>query len=189
MARSYTRKGNNLPVDRIREVFAYDPEIGTLKWNIAFRGVAAGSMAGYLNPAGNYVIGFDRQTHQATRIAWAHHYGVWPDGHIVPANGVKHDIRILNLKHQSRAETVRSSKMRTTNKSGYRGVSWNARERKWVASISRDYRRVHLGFLIVPRWLRRLSRKCQQTAFRLMPDQNCHASQWRRPASGGSHGK
>jgi Recombination endonuclease VII/HNH endonuclease/AP2 domain len=146
MARSYVRRTDALAIDRIREIWDYDADTGVLRWKRSFRGIAIGAVAGKLNPDGSRAVTFEGRTYQVTRVAWLHHYGVEPEGHVVPINGDRSDTRIVNLKEQPRAETVRSSAMRSTNKSGYRGVSKNNRVGKWVASVTRDYRRVHLGF-------------------------------------------
>jgi Recombination endonuclease VII/AP2 domain len=149
MARSYVRRTETLSVDRIRQLWDYDAETGVLKWKVAFRGIAVGTPAATTRNGGRAVV-FQQRTYQVTRIVWAHFYGVHPSAHVVPKNGDKLDMRIANLKEQSRSETIYGSKKRSTNKSGYVGVSRNSRVGKWVASLTRDYRRVHLGFFDTP---------------------------------------
>jgi hypothetical protein len=52
-----------------------------------------------------------------------------------------------NVNDQVRHGTApRSLGLRSTNTSGYKGVSWNARKRKWHAQIRIDGRRKSLGY-------------------------------------------
>ena len=53
-------------------------------------------------------------------------------------NGDKSDNRIENLRNVTRAQNNRNSKRRKTSKSGVKGVSWYARERKWVVRLYID---------------------------------------------------
>ncbi len=146
MARAYHKSEDTLSVAQVRDLWDYDPETGALHWRVSFRGIGRGALAGKVNPGGGRSITYQGRTYQATRIIWLHHYGCLPEGHVVPKNGDKSDLRIANLKDQPRGATVAASKIRSTNRSGYRGVSWNSRLQRWVASITREYRRVHLGF-------------------------------------------
>ncbi len=150
MARAYHKSDNTLSAAQVRELWDYDPKTGALHWRVSFRGIGRGAVAGKANPGGGRSITYAGRTYQATRIIWLHYYGVTPEGHVVPKNGDKSDLRIANLKDQPRSATVAGSKLRATNRSGYRGVGWNSRQQKWVASITRDYRRVHLGFYDTP---------------------------------------
>lgn len=146
MARAYRKSEETIPVAEIREILHYDPLTGVFRWKVPFRGIGINAIAGKTTPDGGRAITYKGRTFQATRLAWMHYYGTVPEGHVVPKNGDKADLRIDNLKDQPRSETVAASSIRSTNRSGFRGVSWNSRVQKWVASITRNQRRVHLGF-------------------------------------------
>lgn len=146
MARAYRRSAETISVQELRSILHYDPLTGVFRWKVPFRGIGINATAGKNTPDGGRAITYKGRTLQGTRLAWMHYYGVAPDGHVVPENGDKSDLRIANLKDQPRSETVAGSSIRSTNRSGCRGVSWNSRVQKWVASITRNQRRVHLGF-------------------------------------------
>ena len=50
-----------------------------------------------------------------------------------------------NLRRCSPVQNGGNSKMKRTNKSGIKGVSWNKRKGKWESCICIDYKTVHLG--------------------------------------------
>lgn len=61
---------------------------------------------------------------------------------------VNHDVadnRKGNLRICTQAENTRNSKLRTTNTSGYKGVTWNKDAHKWQAQIKVDYKHIYLG--------------------------------------------
>jgi len=60
-------------------------------------------------------------------------------------NGNKIDNRKNNLRYCSRSENVKNVGIRKDNKSGYKGVSWVERDRKWCAYISSNGKRYSLG--------------------------------------------
>lgn len=60
-------------------------------------------------------------------------------------NGNKLDNRIQNLRVSSRAENMRNRFKFSNNKSGYKGVSWKKKNKKWVAQIKHENKVIYLG--------------------------------------------
>ena len=59
-----------------------------------------------------------------------------PDGLMTDhINGNRLDNRKSNLRNCDRSQNLANSSRRKDNKSGYKGVLWDKRERKWIASI------------------------------------------------------
>ena len=87
------------------------------------------------------------KTHQAHRIVWQLHNGQIPDGlQIDHINGIKDDNRIENLRLDVNKENPQNiSEPQCNNTSGYLGVSWNEREKKWRAQIMVKGKRKYLG--------------------------------------------
>ena len=54
--------------------------------------------------------------------------------------------RRSNLRWATHAENQRNSRRAVTNTSGFKGVHWHARDRRWLAQIMLDGRRLHLGY-------------------------------------------
>jgi hypothetical protein len=55
-----------------------------------------------------------------------------------------------NLRTATSTENMRNRRMRKDNTSGFRGVTWSKREKKWVAQIRLDGKRIHLGYYNTP---------------------------------------
>ncbi len=65
-------------------------------------------------------------------------------------NGNRLDNRRANLRLCSQAENNRNKGKFKNNKSGYKGVSWNAQNSKWVAQIQLNGKKTHLGYFSNP---------------------------------------
>lgn len=130
-------------IERLRELFFYDPVTGEFKRKIAVRGKNLGDGAnpdsyGYLR------VKVDGTEFQLTHVIWAMHYGAWPDHEIDHENRVRADNRILNLRPANRAEQSRNTGLRKDNRSGYKGVTV-LRRGGFVAKIKAGVKRLHIG--------------------------------------------
>lgn len=63
-------------------------------------------------------------------------------------NGRGYDNRRGNIRACTRAENQRNQGANKRNTSGFKGVSWNTRERRWRAQIKVNGKRIHLGHFI-----------------------------------------
>lgn len=61
-------------------------------------------------------------------------------------NGDKSDNRKENLRIATSQQNSMNIGLRTNNKSGYKGVRYEARRGKWKAEIKKDYRNIFLGY-------------------------------------------
>ena len=77
----------------------------------------------------------------AYRVAWAMHYGEWPEviDHI---NGDRSDNRIVNLRSVTTADNNRNVVISRINKSGFTGVNFVVGRGNWRAV----YGKKHLGY-------------------------------------------
>lgn len=75
-------------------------------------------------------------TPRAHRVAWAIFYGEWPQGEIDHVNCDGYDNRISNLRIATSSENKQNQRLKVTNTSGFKGVSWAKRERLWRAYAS-----------------------------------------------------
>ena len=92
---------------------------------------------------GGYLrVSLGGSTYGAHRVVWLLNYGCWPKTILDHANGVKTDNRLENLRIASVAENTWNQKLRATNTSGYKNVSWDKRAKAWIVQL--DYKGAHL---------------------------------------------
>ncbi len=143
------RKTNvdGLTLEQVREFLEYDPVSGLFKWRKRTSNrISVGDVAGV--KAGNgyiYIALHDRRL-LAHRVAWFYVTGKWPEEQLDHINRDRADNRLVNLRPASQSQNSCNGVLRSTNKSGYRGVSWEKRKKKWQARIVKDRKQYLLGY-------------------------------------------
>jgi len=61
-------------------------------------------------------------------------------------NGNKLDNRKCNLRICTKSQNCQNRKISKFNKSGFNGVSWSIKNKKWVAQIACNNKKMHIGF-------------------------------------------
>lgn len=132
-------KEPHVSVDRLKELFEYDPETG----DVSRKTNHGRGIKGFVFEGANIIV--DGQSYRLPRIAWALYYGEWPpiDVQIDHENGVKANNSITNLRLATPVQNQQ-------NKAGYgqysKGVTWRNRIRKpFQAKIRVNGDRIHLG--------------------------------------------
>jgi len=148
-----------LTPELLRQLLQYDPETGNFAWrerpvdlfdsartarlwNARWAGkpaFTAKHSQGYHHGAIFAVTVF------AHRIAWAMTYGSWPSGVIDHINGDRSDNRIANLRDVTHAQNLCNRSKTVANTSGFKGVSWDQRSKKWAAWIKAEGKQQYLG--------------------------------------------
>lgn len=145
-------KATDLTAERVRALLDYDPVTGALDWtNPTYKSPREGGKAGALGRAGSKYqfrrfVQIDYKRYPAHRVVWLHHHGVWPANYIVPKNDDYDDLRMENLAELSSSEAARRGGPRRTNTSGHRGVTWEKTRGLWLAYLTHNYKRVHVGY-------------------------------------------
>lgn len=133
-----------VPIARLHELFSYNPETGLLTRKIRQQYQPAGKIAGRRGDSqGHLACNLDGVRIYVHRIAWAMHYGAWPDRQIDHINRIPDDNRISNLRQVTNAENQQNRNLQSLNKSGVTGVS--KRRNKWQARINVNGTERHLG--------------------------------------------
>ena len=106
--------------------------------------IAAGACVGYQRKDGYFHAEISGKKYLLHRIIFTLSHGFTPEfvDHI---NGDRADNRIENLRGASRAQNNRNTKTRKTNKSGVKGVSWYAKDRKWVVRLYTEGKNRYYG--------------------------------------------
>ncbi len=136
----------SLTADRLREVFAYDPETGIFTRLVKTGGRSRLGYAGTKHHAGGLTIRIDNYQYEAHRLAWLYVHGRWPALFLDHVDGNRANNRISNLREATTSQNMQNLKRaRSDNVSGFLGVAWNCAARKWVASIRTNGKLTHLG--------------------------------------------
>lgn len=138
-----------LTQEYVKLVLNYDPETGFLKKKKTRRTDWIGKKAGCIGSGGYRVVNIHNIHYSAHRLAWLWMTGDDPE-EIDHINGNRDDNRFCNLRAASLTENRRNSKMKSTNKSGYKGVCWGKQHNKWRSTITVNRRHIHLGLFNCP---------------------------------------
>ncbi len=98
---------------------------------------------------GYHVVTINKKTYYAHRIIFFMVYGRWPE-QIDHIDGDRSNNVLSNLREASNAQNNRNKGLRSTNKTGFKGVSYNKINRNYNARITVNYKSIHLGCFDTP---------------------------------------
>jgi hypothetical protein len=133
----------------------YNYELGgfVIHTKIGNGGTPVGTSWGTLGKKGylhvNIKTGAKQVSWQLHHLVWLWHNGSLPEEEfeIDHINGIRSDNRIENLRLVTRSVNMRNQKKRSDNTSGYCGVYWKSKLRKWGTSIVfLDKTKKHIGY-------------------------------------------
>ena len=125
-----------LTQSRLKEWFDYNPDTGVLTWRIKpSRGIKIGSQAGTPTSAGYIAFQISKKKMYAHRAIWAYVYGIWPPEEIDHINHIRNDNRLCNLRLANRLQNSHNTQKHAKNLSGYKGVAWHNRNKKWQVQM------------------------------------------------------
>ena len=148
-----TRAPAELPsIEHLHRIFYYVPETGTLHWKVKPRyGIEVGDEVGCVSKESGYrLVGISFSILRSHRVVWAMYFCRWPKGHLDHINRQRTDNRIVNLREATNTENCRNSRMKANNTSGFKGVDWLKKHKKWRATIRVDRKQYHLGLFDTP---------------------------------------
>ena len=128
----------------LRRGLSYDPETGIFRWSSPRPKIKVGTIAG-TEQCGYWMIHFSGVDYHAHRLAWLYMTGEWPSGGVDHKNRDRLDNRWANLREANQSQNGANIGLLRSNTSGFKGVSFHKRARKWHAYIKSGRRRIHLG--------------------------------------------
>jgi hypothetical protein len=135
-----------LTQERLKHLVLYDPVSGAFTWrNPTSKKYAPGGPIASVGCGGYLRVGLDSRRYLLHRLAWMYIYGVFPDVEIDHINQIRSDNRLENLRLATRMQNAQNVLMRSNNKSGAKGVSWDVDRKRWRAQININGKRRYLG--------------------------------------------
>ena len=123
---------------------AFDYQDGNLIRKIGRAG-EVGQIAGCLHKGKGYIhVKIKAKSFKAHRLVFLYHNGYLPDfvDHI---DGNKRNNKIENLREATKEENCQNQKVRSTNTSGCKGVSWDKVKSKWKVALCKNYKSIYFG--------------------------------------------
>ena len=141
---NYTPK--KIPSD-ISSYLNYDAERGVLVYIKIPKGNMyrkIGDIVSTKSPNGVYKVNFKGTRYLLHRVAWFLYTGKQANiiDHI---NGNPSDNRIVNLRSCTQHQNTMNCNKPKNNTSGYKGVSQDSRNGRWIAYIKHNYKKIHIG--------------------------------------------
>ena len=125
-----------LTQEEIKSVLDYNPTTGVFTWKVrtSIR-IEIGNVAGSFNKSNGYLmIGYSNSKYLAHRLAWIYVYGDIPNGLLIDhIDTDKLNNRVSNLRACTQSENYKNVNIRSSNTSGYKGVSCHKETGKWRA--------------------------------------------------------
>jgi hypothetical protein len=135
--------------DELKSVLEYVACTGKFYWRERIStSIHIGDEAGTILKSNGYIhIQIYGKQYLAHRLAWLYMYGSLPKK-IDHRFGVKTDNRISELREATTSQNAANSNMYSTNTSGFKGVTWNKKARKWQAALEHFGKSNYLGSFV-----------------------------------------
>ena len=136
-----------IELDTLFTLLDYNADSGEFKWTYAnSKNTSKGKVAG-TKLSNKYIrIFIFGKFYQAHRLAWYMYYGKEPEYGLDHIDGNKHNNAIDNLRDVPQASNAKNSRLSISSSSGFTGVTFMKRSKKWRSRIMVDGADIHLGF-------------------------------------------
>jgi len=146
MIRGPKKSLTDLSAEYVRSIFNYDPVTGKVTWKITLsKRAVAGKPAGYLDDQGRIKVGINDRCYMMHRIIWLWMTGSWPKYEIDHKDEIKSNNKWKNLRAATPSENHRNRGPQKNNTSGYKGVTYVPKRKRWIAGIKLNGYRHNLG--------------------------------------------
>ena len=130
----------------VQSLFDYDFATGNLiRKKTTSSKAKAGSIAGSLKGHRYARVSVNNKLHYVHHVVWIWHHGCLP-AEIDHINRDRFDNRIENLRPTDRSANNINTNTRCNNKSGFAGICWDKRYKKWQVRIGVNNKSKHIGY-------------------------------------------
>lgn len=132
--------------NKLKRLLHYNQDTGIFTRKVATcNTVKVGDIAGHKRMDGYVVISLGNNSYFAHRLAVLYMENKLYPHHVDHINGIKDDNRWCNLREATSSQNAANTGVRKDNTSGFRGVSWDEKRKKWKTRINVDGKEIHLG--------------------------------------------
>lgn len=107
-------------------------------------GLKIGDPIGSTDVKGYLVTTINRKNYKIHRLIFLYHNGYMPE-FIDHIDQNKSNNRIENLRPATKSQNMANRGSQNNNTSGYKGVCWHKRDRKWKAQIKINRKTINIG--------------------------------------------
>jgi hypothetical protein len=134
--------------ERLKQLLHYDPDTGVFTRIQSNRADRLGKQPGSRNTKGHVQIRLDGTLYVAHRLAWLYTNGEFPVNQLDHIDGDKTNNKIANLREATNKQNQENVPLQVNNTSGYRGVSFDKRLKKFRAYVCHNRQQITLGFFV-----------------------------------------
>lgn len=132
--------------EQVLEVLRFDPATGQFFWKVRTGRSIRGSEAGCVRKNGYRSLNINGQRYYCHRLAWLVTHGCMPKNSIDHIDGNRTNNRPGNLRDVTHLLNIHNQqKDRPNNTTGYKGVTWSKRYKKFIAQIMVNRKNFRLG--------------------------------------------
>jgi hypothetical protein len=132
--------------ERMKQLLHYNPNTGVFTRIDSNRVDRLGKQPGSRNTKGHVQIRLDGVLYVAHRLAWLYMNGEFPVNQLDHIDGDKTNNKIVNLRDATNKQNQENVPLQVNNTSGYRGVSFDKRLKKFRAYVCHNRQQTTLGF-------------------------------------------
>jgi hypothetical protein len=134
-----------LTQSRLKELLIYDPDTGVFTRKVKHKRCNVGDIVGAGQRNKYLQCSIDNKLYKLHRLAWLYMYDCWPSDQIDHVDHNPRNNAIANLRDVSSAQNHQNRARKTKSASGYLGVTWHKRDKRWQAYIELKGKSIHLG--------------------------------------------
>lgn len=136
-----------LTQEELKRLLHYDPETGVFTRLVETNPRAKVGMTAGTNMGRYFEIKHNHIAYRAHHLAWLYVYGRYPkEGLVIDhIDGDGKNNRISNLRECSQSQNMQNIGLHSSNSSGYKGVYWNKKDKRFMAMARLNMKRIYLG--------------------------------------------